>query len=288
MKLLVLFFSGTGNTQYISEYLKDHLLKELQTTDLEITLAAIEWVDPKIVNDYNIICLGYPVYAGLAPSLVREFIDTLPQVKKKGLFVFNTKGIAEGVANWHTIRQLEKKGFKSLGFYSFVMPASDEISMLIKKNSKIHKKMLSKNFDQIRKVDKFVSKMTKTIQLLNTNQTIDELPRKVPIRIFGFITTSILLGLFSLIGNVMSKKLHADDNCTACEICVEECPVQNISLIDNDIVFDDRCIFCLRCVNNCPEEAIQIGNITIGKARWRGPKSNFKSLKYKTPITFKQ
>ncbi len=35
----------------------------------------------------------YPVYAGLAPSLVRELIETLPQVQKKELFVFNTKGI---------------------------------------------------------------------------------------------------------------------------------------------------------------------------------------------------
>ncbi|MHA1308684.1 MAG: EFR1 family ferrodoxin [Candidatus Heimdallarchaeota archaeon] len=183
---------------------------------------------------------------------------------------------------------IRKKGFKSLGFYSFVMPASDEISMLIKKDSKIHKKMLSKNFDQIKKADKFVTKMTKTIQQLNSNQTMEQLPHKTPIKIFGFITTGILLGLFSLIGTVMSKKLRADDKCTACEICVEECPVQNITLVDNNIVFDDRCIFCLRCVNNCTEEAIQIGNITIGKARWRDPKSNFKSLKYKTPIIFKQ
>ena len=71
-------------------------------------------------------------------------------------------------------------------------------------------------------------------------------------------------------------------------MCVEECPQQNIKLKDGCITFNDNCIFCLRCVNNCPEEAIQIGKISVGKARWRGPKSNYKSMKYKIPKTYSQ
>ncbi|NHJ06295.1 MAG: hypothetical protein EAX90_15825 [Candidatus Heimdallarchaeota archaeon] len=242
---------------------------------------------PEIVKDYNLICLGFPVYAGMSPSLVREFIEKVPMVQNKGLFVYNTKGIAEGIANWHIIHQLEKKGFRSLGYSSFIMPASDEISMLVKKDSRLHRRMLSKNFDQIKKVDKYNKKIIKTLNLLNSAQSINELPHKKPIKIFGFIVTAILLGLYALIGEIMRKKLHADNKCTTCEICIKECPTQNISLKENQIVFDNRCIFCLRCINNCPEEAIQIGKISIGKARWHGPKNNYKSLRYKIPKTFK-
>ncbi|MFW9925087.1 MAG: flavodoxin domain-containing protein, partial [Candidatus Thorarchaeota archaeon] len=194
MKLLINFFSGTGNTQFIAEYLKDHLLKNLPQENLEITLAALEWAKPEIINKFDIVCLGFPIYAGLAPSIVREFIESVPPIEKKALYVYNTKGLAEGVANWHVIKKLEKKGFKSLGFSSFIMPASDEISMLIKKDSKIHKKMLNKNFDQIKKVDKFNNKIISNIKKLNLGLSIDDLPHRKPIKIFGFITSAILLG----------------------------------------------------------------------------------------------
>ena len=286
MKLLFIFFSGTGNTQFIAEYIKDKLLKELLGTDYEITLAALDWATSNLINDYDLICLGFPVYAGMSPIIVREYVEKLPDVQNKGLFVYNTKGLAEGIANWHIIRKLEKKGFTSLGFGSFIMPASDEISLLVKKNSKLHKKMLSKNFDQIKKVNKFYEKIIKTIKLLNSSKSMNVLPHKKPVKFFGFLVSGILLVLYELIGNIMRKKLHTDNNCTTCKLCINECPTQNIILKDNQIIFGEKCIFCLRCINNCPEEAIQIGKISIGKARWHGPKSNYKSLRYKNPKTF--
>ncbi|MFW9923180.1 MAG: 4Fe-4S dicluster domain-containing protein, partial [Candidatus Thorarchaeota archaeon] len=94
------------------------------------------------------------------------------------------------------------------------------------------------------------------------------------------------LGLYAGIGKYMSKKLFANISCTQCQVCIKECPNQNISLVDNQIIFDNRCIFCLRCINNCPEESIQIGKLSYGKARWHGPKNNYKALRYKTPEDF--
>ena len=43
--------------------------------------------------------------------------------------------------------------------------------------------------------------------------------------------------------------------------------------------FADHCALCLRCLHACPQEAIQIGRLTVGKFRWRGPKGDFRPLR---------
>ena len=50
-----------------------------------------------------------------------------------------------------------------------------------------------------------------------------------------------------------------EQKCTGCESCVEECPSNAISLVDNKAVVDEEiCIDCGVCVDACPEEAISM------------------------------
>jgi len=45
--------------------------------------------------------------------------------------------------------------------------------------------------------------------------------------------------------------------CDACETCVEVCPVEAISIVDDHAFIDpDECIECLSCIDECPNEAI--------------------------------
>jgi electron transport complex protein RnfB len=50
------------------------------------------------------------------------------------------------------------------------------------------------------------------------------------------------------------------DLCTACETCVERCPMKAISLNEDDLpeVNLERCIGCGVCATGCPSEAIQM------------------------------
>jgi len=47
-----------------------------------------------------------------------------------------------------------------------------------------------------------------------------------------------------------------DDLCTACETCLERCPITAINLDDVAMVDKQQCIGCGLCVGSCPEEAI--------------------------------
>jgi ferredoxin len=47
--------------------------------------------------------------------------------------------------------------------------------------------------------------------------------------------------------------------CTGCELCVEECPSEAISMLDDKAEVDvDACVDCGVCVDVCPVEAISM------------------------------
>ena len=49
------------------------------------------------------------------------------------------------------------------------------------------------------------------------------------------------------------------DTCTACESCVDACPVEAISMKDDlAVVNQDECTDCGECVDTCPVEAISM------------------------------
>lgn len=47
------------------------------------------------------------------------------------------------------------------------------------------------------------------------------------------------------------------EECTGCEECVEECPAEAISMVDDVAVINpNECTECSACVDTCPAEAI--------------------------------
>jgi len=49
------------------------------------------------------------------------------------------------------------------------------------------------------------------------------------------------------------------EKCTGCESCVDECPSEAISMVDDKAVIDaDACVDCGACVEVCPAEAISM------------------------------
>jgi Fe-S-cluster-containing hydrogenase component 2 len=48
------------------------------------------------------------------------------------------------------------------------------------------------------------------------------------------------------------------EKCTGCETCVDECPVEAISMKNDKAVISDECVDCGACVDACPAEAIAL------------------------------
>lgn len=68
---------------------------------------------------------------------------------------------------------------------------------------------------------------------------------------------------------------RVDDKCSNCGICARICPVKNIMMVDNKPHWNGYCEQCMTCIQYCPKEAIQYGNKTIKRKRYRNPNVNY-------------
>ncbi|MHA1340051.1 MAG: EFR1 family ferrodoxin [Promethearchaeota archaeon] len=297
LKILILFFSGTGNTEYIARYIENNLKVLIEKASnneekkynqiVEISRNMLEKFDPNDVLNYDLICLGFPIFELNSPVIVQEFLEKLPNIaigdsqKNIGVFFFATMGFASGNAFRKNYKKIKNKGYIFLGGKSFKMSGSDGLIMM-KKEAKYVQNALKKNYESLPKVDEFCNHIFNTLRSILDGKTINQLKIKPHFSILDFLFGWIFHLVYLILIKYMKKKYYADEKCTYCQLCIKICPVNNISLHEENgkkrIVFGDKCIFCLRCINQCPAAAIQIGKYTVGKFRWHGPKNDFKPL----------
>jgi len=150
--------------------------------------------------------------------------------------------------------------------------------------------LLDSNAPYIKKISKKVSEQNKNIeQLVTTIQkrlenltkfhdpiSVEEIPH---FSILSLIIEMFITPMYLITERWVKKRFYANENCTHCGICQRICPSGNITVTQDDVSFDNKCYLCLRCIHQCPEKAIQIGKITNGKYRYKGPDRKYNPLK---------
>ena len=58
--------------------------------------------------------------------------------------------------------------------------------------------------------------------------------------------------------SAMFEAMVDEEMCTACEECVERCPVDAITVEETAVVDRDKCLGCGLCAGTCPAEAIAV------------------------------
>lgn len=85
MKVLVIYFSQSGNTEKIAEA----IFKEASRKD-EATLKKIEDVDPTALRGYEHVFLGSPIHARRIANEVKVFLEKMPSLPNLTLAGFIT------------------------------------------------------------------------------------------------------------------------------------------------------------------------------------------------------
>jgi flavodoxin/NAD-dependent dihydropyrimidine dehydrogenase PreA subunit len=262
-KILIVVFSGTGNTFHVVKMIQaDFEARGCQTDIFDITDSH------SIINidDYDLIGLAYPIYAFNAPKIFLDAVKKL-NLRGKSVFIFKTSGEPLQINNSSShdiIRMVGKKNV--LGDYHFLMPYNimfrfpDSLVKQMLLSAKVYSKVLVSNI------------LNKKKSFVEYNRFNVFLSFLFKIQQFG----AFFNGIF----------YHIDrKKCTLCLKCVKECPAKNISLRKNKFRFGPDCQMCMRCSYFCPADAMRIGLLNL----WRvNGAFNFESILHdeKIPSVF--
>jgi ferredoxin len=273
MKLLFLYFSGTGNTDYVTRY----LARKLVDAPIEIELCSMERQPPRQVPGFDLLAAGFPVYACDAPGFFHAYLSRLPPGEGRGGVAYCTKGAFAGGAVGRNLQRLAGLGYSPLGGGSVTMPGTDGLAFL-SKNSRMARLALEKDYDHLKDADRLADQMAEVISKLQAGNPVESLSRPLPPRTGIPLSDRLWAYLYEVLGDYARARLRADERCAGCGLCVRLCPVDNVTMLDGRSHFGEHCALCMRCIHACPQEAIQIGKATVDKFRWRGPTGDFRPL----------
>jgi len=148
-----------------------------------------------------------------------------------------------GMAQYFSALILWLKGFKIMGMYPVDLP-SNWISFHPGIKEKVVKSIYNKRKKQL---ENFAT------QLLSGKPNF----RGLRSLIIDLLVTPIAFGYYIVGRFILAKSFYASRDCTKCDLCIKQCPVQAIKTIDNRPFWTHKCESCMHCMNVCPERAIE-------------------------------
>lgn len=246
---MVLYFSATGNTEYIAQ----EIAKRLDDECVNL-LHRIKSNDhtPLYSEKPFIICA--PVYVCEMPRFMSKYLKKQTFTGSNDVYFIFTSGGYCGISGVLAKSMFRKKKMNYLGHAEFRMPrnyvASDAYAMLSPEEVK------GRILDAYKMIDPVVSNI--------------KAGKKLKAR-HVFLFESIITIPFNPVWSKLkyqTKDFHTTDQCIGCGKCERLCPLNNISMKDRKPVWGNQCTHCMACICNCPTEAIDYGTITQKKEKY--------------------
>ncbi len=244
-KAVLFYFSGTGNTWWVSE----ELVKALESGGYNAAAFSIETVNAEravqLIESSAIVGFGYPIHGSDIPLPMKQFIAYLPRMSAKSTFVFCTQWLWSGDGAAVGAAVLKEKGFQVDWGEHFLMPNNVTVSII----------SLPYTNDPLQ-LQKILSRAQKRI-----NAFADQIVRGNPYR-RGFSPVAKFLGSMQRVPfrhyySRLQNDIGIDQKiCIDCGDCVRLCPADNLYYDGSVIKSRGSCVLCLRCYNFCPVAAI--------------------------------
>lgn len=219
----ILYFSSTGNSLYIAQKVQNRMGGQIKYI-------------PNYEGDgseFEKIILVTPIYSFGMPTFVYDMIPRLNKTSE--LMIVQNYGGMVGGADYFTYRYASEQGLNIKAVYVLKMPENFTLTFTVPKFYINH---------TLKRADARIDKVINSICSGDYR-----IPKKCKTKSDTYFKNK---SNWHLIGEDFS----ATDACVKCGKCVSICPVGNIFLRDEKIVFSNKCIACLGCYHRCPQKAI--------------------------------
>lgn len=244
---MVLYFSGTGNSQFVAIQIAE-LLADQDVVSINQYLKAEKKVT---IRSKRPLVFVAPTYSWRMPRVVEQWIIGTNFSKGQAAYFILTCGGSCGNAAVYAQKLCEKKGLHFCGLASVVMPEnylamfptpSKEECHVIVENAKPCIRVLAK---QIGSGECFPKPSVSFSEKLESGPV-----------------NPLFYTLF-----VHDKGFTVSDCCISCGKCAIRCPLNNIQLTDGKPVWGGKCTHCMACIGGCPAKAIDYKSKTKGRHR---------------------
>ena len=240
-KIGIYYFSGTGNTEIIAEMAR----KEFEETGNAVELIRIEDILKNGldtgVSGFDIIGIGNPVIGFGTPDIVFQFIRMMPCGGGKNVFLLKTAG-GVGAGNYPSsrpvIRKLKRKGYDVC--YDRLLSLGS--NWVVKFDERITKRLYEADQKKVK---------TACAEIIAGKRRTQNAGKIVT------ILMEAIMFIDHFIMRFIGLDLHATKECNQCGLCVQNCPVENITDKKGNLHFSLKCNCCMRCVYTCPHGAIR-------------------------------
>lgn len=243
---MILYFSATGNTEFIAK----ELAKRLNDQCINL-LDRIKTRNHEPLHSEKPFIICAPVYVCEMPRFMSQYLKhQIFSGSKEVYFVFTSGGYC-GISGVLAKSLFKRKHMVYRGHAEFTMPrnyvASDAYPMLEK--SEVEERILN----AYRQLDQVASDILSGKKLTARHVFLFESVITVP---FNPAWCKYKL---------TAKDFHVKDSCISCGKCEKLCPLNNVTLVDKKPVWSGQCTHCMACISNCPVKAIEYGTITQSK-----------------------
>ena len=243
---MVLYFSATGNTEFIAK----EIAKRIDDEAVNL-LPRVKNQDLSPINSEKPFIICAPVYVCEIPRFMAKYLKNVDFTGSRDVYFILTSGGYCGPSGLLLKKIFKAKGMTCHGHAEFKMPrnyvANDDYPMLEKEQVEERILEATKYLDQV--ADDILAGKELTARRVTCFETMITLP-------FNPVWCKFKL---------TAKGFHVEGSCAGCGKCAKLCPLNNIEIVDKKPVWGKNCTHCMACIANCPTNAIQYKNVTQKK-----------------------
>lgn len=247
---MIVTFSGTGNSRYCGQFLADKLDDEL----LDCFHYIKHGIQAELISGKPWIFVA-PTYAWQLPHVFMDFIRSSWLQGSRDVYFVMTCGSDIGGAAAYNEQLCQELQLNYKGTLKVAMP-ENYIALFDVPSEEKCEKMLTAAQQTLSEAAVYMSKN-------------EALPQK-KVSPLGKVCSSLVNKGFNQY-YIKADKFYATAKCIGCGKCAELCVLNNISLKDGLPQWGKNCTHCMACICHCPVEAIEYGNVSRGKRRYRCP-----------------